>query len=59
MAHCLARRVLRNHLRRVSRAFARAFEAHFAGAGPSNHVTFHVGDRYDCVVERRQHMGDA
>ncbi len=59
MTHRLPGRVLRNHLRRVSGAFARTFEAHFTGARPPDDVTFHVGDRYDCVVERRKHMSDA
>ena len=59
MAHRLPGRVLRNHLRRVRGALSRTFEANFAGARPPNHVTFHVGDCYDCVVERRKHMGDA
>jgi hypothetical protein len=58
MAHGLSRRVLRNHLRRVSGTFARAFEADLTGARPPDHVAFHVGDRHDRVVESRKHMRD-
>src|SRR4029077_1645999 len=59
MTHCLPGRVLGNHLRCISSAFARTLEADFASARPSDHVAFHVGDRHDCVVERRKHMRDA
>ena len=57
--HGLARRVLRDLLRRISGAFARTFEANLAGARPPDHVAFHVSDRHDGVVERRKHMRDA
>ena len=59
MPHRLSGGVLRNHLRCIGSAFARTFETDFASARPSDHVAFHVGDRHDCVVERRKHMRDA
>src|SRR5262249_6465466 len=59
MPHRLPRRVLRNHLRSVSSALARTFEAHFAGARPSNDIAFQVGNRHDCVVKGRKYMGNA
>ena len=59
MTHRLPGSILRDHLRRVGGAFARAFETDFAGARPSNHVSVHVGDRHDRVVKCRKNMRDA
>ena len=56
MAHRLAGGILRDHLRRVSRALARAFEANFARARPADHVAFQIGDRDDGVVKRRENV---
>src|SRR5664279_3121023 len=42
--HRLAGGVLRDLLRGVSRALARTFEAHAAGAGPADEVAMRVGD---------------
>src|SRR4029078_3933783 len=46
VTHGLAGRVLRDHLGGVGGTFARAFKPDFAGARPSHHVSFDVGDRY-------------
>ena len=59
MAHCLTGRILRDHLRCVGGALARALEADFAGARPANHVAVQVGDRDDRVVEGGKDMRDA
>ena len=59
MAHRLPGSILRDHLRRISCALARAFKADLAGARPSNHVAVHVRDRHDCVVKCRKNMRDA
>src|SRR2546430_10025792 len=48
----------RHHLRRVSGAFTRTFEANFAGTRPPNNVAFQIGDRYDGVVKCSKHMRD-
>src|SRR5687768_16010926 len=46
-AHRLAASVLRHHLRGVCGTFARALEPHFAGARPTNHMTYLIGDADD------------
>src|SRR5438552_3736903 len=58
VAHGLPRGILRHHLRCVSRALARAFESNFASARPSDDVAFHVRDRDDRIVKRRENMRD-
>src|SRR6185369_7318073 len=59
VAHRLAAGVLRDHLRGVSGALARAFKAALAGTGPADHVASHVGDADDRIVERSLHVRDA
>ena len=59
MAHRLTGGILRDHLRRVGGAFARAFESDFARARPADHVAVQIGDRDDRVVESGENMGDA
>src|SRR5204863_9142867 len=59
VAHSLPRSILRHHLRCISRAFARAFESNFTRARPSDDVAFHVSDRDDGVIKRRENVGDA
>ena len=56
--HGLPRGILRHHLRCVGRALARAFESNFARARPSDDVAFHVRDRDDGVVKRRENVRD-
>ena len=56
MPHRLARRVLRDHLRRVGCALARAFETDFAGARPADHIAVQVSDRDDRVIEGGKDM---
>ncbi len=58
VAHGLTRSVLRHELSRVGRAFARAFEANFARARPTDHFSGEVGDGDDGVVEGREDMRD-
>ena len=59
MSHGLAGGILRHHLRRVSGAFARAFESDFARARPADHVARQIGDGDDGVVESGKDMRDA
>ena len=59
MTHCLPRSILRDHLRRVRRALARAFKANFSCTRPANDVSIHVGDRHDRVVKSRENVRDA
>ena len=59
VSHCLPARILRDHLRGVRGAFARAFETDFACARPADHAALQVGDRDDGVVESCQHVRDA
>src|SRR5215471_4682963 len=59
VAHSLARGILSHHLGSISGAFAGTFEANLAGARPSDHVAFQIGDRHDRVVERSKHMRNA
>ena len=56
--HRLTRGILRDHLRRVSGALARAFESNFARARPADDVAFQVGDRDDRVVESGEDVRD-
>ncbi len=51
VTHRLTRSVLRDELSSVCRAFARAFEAHFSCARPTDHFSGQVSDRDDRVVE--------
>src|SRR4051794_997426 len=51
VAHGLTRCVLRHHLRRVSGAFARAFETHLSSTGPAYHFAGHVRDGDDRIVK--------
>ena len=57
--HGLAAGVLRDHLRGVGGALARALEATLAGAGPADRRSIHVRDRDDGVVKRCDDMRDA
>ena len=59
MTHRLARRILRDQLRRVSRAFARAFETNFPGARPPDHVSIQIRDGDDRVIKCRVNVRDA
>ena len=56
--HRLARRILRNHLRGVGCALARAFETDFAGARPADHVAVQISDGDDGVVESGEDVGE-
>jgi hypothetical protein len=57
--HRLAGGVLRDLLRGVSRALARAFEPDAPGGGPADEIAVHVGDADLRVVERGQNVGNA
>ena len=57
--HRLAGGVLRDLLRGVGRALARAFETDAAGAGPADQVALHVGDGDLRVVESGENVRDA
>ena len=59
MAHRLTGCVLRDHLRCVSGALARAFEADLARARPANHVAVQVGDGDDRVIKSGKDVRDA
>src|SRR5204863_1243602 len=57
--HGLAGGVLGDLLGGEGRAFARAFEADPAGAGPAEEIAVHVGNGHLGVVESGQNIGDA
>ena len=52
------RGILRDHLRRIGGALARALEANFAGARPADHVAVQIGDRDDRVVKSGKNVRD-
>src|ERR1700682_1513903 len=59
VTHRLTRGILRDHLRCVSRAFARAFETNFARARPADDIAIQIGDRDDGVVKRGENVRNA
>ena len=59
VTHGLAAGVLGDHLGGVGGAFAGAFEATLASAGPTDGSTIHVGDGDDGIIERGDDVSDA
>src|SRR5436190_22108924 len=58
VGHRLPSSVLRHLLGSESRALARTFKTHPAGAGPSDDVSLHVRNRDLGIIERRKDICD-